>query len=198
MKLLLPIAAALLAFSPQAEAQPGPAPASDALVETLLSVLPDRAQLGKIGDPDPAEVEALNALNPGREAQVRTILADFETCIAPAYGEGIRRMIRSAARSLGEAGLKRLIEFYRNDPAVMGPLFERLRGPAPSAADKAEEARLIAAYPLREYAQAFERAKAEAAGDQLFLAAATRCLDARDSAILEAGLKTGQGVEGSD
>jgi hypothetical protein len=185
MKLPFLIAAILAAAPLPASAQP----ASDALVETLLSVLPDRDRINVVRDPDPAEIEFLGGLNPGREAQIRTILGDFETCVAPALAEGTRRMIRTAARSLGDAKLAKLIEFYRSDPAVMVPLLDRLDGPSPSAADKAEEARLLATYPLAEYMQAFEQAKAAASEDSQFAAEALRCEEARDAAIGKAGLK---------
>lgn len=190
MKLLSLLAAAAFAASAPA-APPEPAGGTDALAETLLSVLPDREDIEKVKAPDPDQLALLTRLNPGKAAQVKSALEDFEICIAPASAEGVRTMVRKAARSVGAAKVQRMIDFYRLDPETMRGLFERLRGPAPSAADTAEVERLRAAYPLDEYLQAFERAaaEAEAGGDPAFMAAALRCAEAQEAAFARAGLK---------
>ncbi|MET1110254.1 MAG: hypothetical protein ABWX67_01870 [Allosphingosinicella sp.] len=191
MKLLSVLVAAAFATAAPA-APPEPGPGVDALAETLLSVLPDRAQIEAVQPPDPEQLAALIRINPGKAPQVTAILKDAQTCLAPAAAEGVRTMVRKAARYIGAAKTQRMIEFYRLDPAVMLGLIGRLRGPAPSPADKAEEARLHAAYPLQEYAQAFDRAMAEAGEDSAFMAEAVRCADARDLALARAGLKVEQ------
>lgn len=180
-------AAAFAASAPPAPIEPDPA--TDALVETLLSVQPDRAQIEKVSPPDPDQLAFLTALNPGRASQAKAVLEDYQLCLAPAATEGVKTMYRKAARSIGPAKTQRIIDFYRLDPGTMEGLIARLRGPAPSAADKAEEARLYAEYPLHEYFQAYQRAMAEAGDDSVFAAAAERCGEALSAALANAGLK---------
>lgn len=189
MTLLAFFAAA--AFAASAPATPlEPDPPTDALVETLISIQPDRAEIERINPPDPDQLAFLTALNPGRAPQVKAILENYQLCLAPASTEGVKTMFRKAARSIGPAKTQRIIDFYRLDRATMSALMARLRGPAPSAADKAEESRLYTEYPLQEYFQAYQRAMAEAGDDTAFIAAATRCGEALSAALDRAGVKS--------
>jgi hypothetical protein len=181
-------AAAFAVSAPSAPLLPDPA--TDALVETLVSILPDRADIEKVSPPDPDQLAFLTGLNPGRESEAKAVLEDYQRCLAPASTEGVKTMFRKAARSIGPAKTQRMIDFYRLDRATMEGLMARLRGPAPSAADKAEEARLYAEYPLQEYYQAYRRAMAQAGDDSAFVAAATRCGEALSAALVRAGLKS--------
>ena len=187
-------AAALLLFQSQsAPAQaPGPAP-SEALVERFLAVLPDRDQIDALaGEVDPAELSALAALNPGKEAQVRSILEASLACSGEAISAGTLRMLRTVARDLGEAKVERLIRFYEGpDYAAFAALGPRMDGAAkPSPEDQAALARLMEAYPLQDWLDRLNGAQAIFEADEGFMSAALKCAGEQTKALEAAGLKS--------
>ncbi|HEX8620411.1 MAG TPA: hypothetical protein VF718_00415 [Allosphingosinicella sp.] len=187
-------AAALLAVQPgPGLAQPPGAPPSEALVERLIAVLPDAAQLDSGGaEVDPAELGALVALNPGKEAQVRSILEANLACSGEAISAGTRRMLRTVAGDLGEARVKRLVDFYQGpDYAAFEALGTRMSAtPTPSAEDRAAMAKLMEAYPLQAWLDGLNRAQEIIAADEGFLGAAMKCAEQQMNALESAGLKS--------
>jgi hypothetical protein len=187
-------AAALLALLPQPGPAQPPTPApSEALVERLLAVLPDRAEIDAVdAEVDPAELSALAALNPGKEAQVRSILEANLACSGEAISAGTLRMLRTVARDLGEAKVKRLVEFYEGpDYAAFAALGLRMGAAAePSAEDQAAMAKLLEAYPLQAWLDRLNGAQEIIAADEGFLSAAMKCAERQMNALEAAGLKS--------
>ncbi|HYG47778.1 MAG TPA: hypothetical protein VD846_07525 [Allosphingosinicella sp.] len=193
MKPLAFAIAALLALQPQSGgAQAAQAAPSEALIDRFLAVLPDRAQIEAVEtEIDPGELKALVALNPGKEAQISSILRANLACTGPAVSAGTLRMLRTIARELGEEKLKRLVGFYEGpDYAAFAALAARMEGvAAPSAEDSAAMAKLMGAYPLQAFHQQLSRAEEIFAADQGFMAAAMKCASEQVEALTKAGLK---------
>jgi hypothetical protein len=187
-------AAALFAVQPQPGLTQAPEAApSRALVEHLLAVLPDRAEIdSSSGEVDPGELDALTALNPGKEAQVRSILEANLACSGEAVSAGTLRMLRTVAGDLGDAKVKRLVEFYEGpDYAAFAALGTRMSAtPTPSAEDRSAMARLMEAYPLQEWLDGLNRAQEIIAADDGFLSAAMKCAEQQMNALEAAGLKS--------
>lgn len=190
-----PLAIAAAAFI---ALQPGPAPAqsdaapSEALVERFIAVLPDRAEIdAPSSEVDAAELSGLVALNPGKEAQVRSILEANLACSNQAITAGTLRMLRTVARDLGEAKLTRLISFYEGpDYAAFAALGTRMaNNPAPSAEDQAALARLMDAYPLQAWLDRLNNAQEIFTADEGFMTAAMKCAEQQMAALEAAGLK---------
>lgn len=184
-------AIALLALLPQpvlAQAAP-----SDALIERFLAVLPDRAEIDAVDiEVDAGELSALTALNPGREAQVRSILEANLACSGKAVSAGSLRMLRTIARDLGEDRLTRLIRFYEGpDFAVFAALGTRMAGdPNPSPEDKAAMAKLMEAYPLQAWLDRMNGAQEIFMADEAFVTEAMKCAEEQMNALEAAGLKS--------
>jgi hypothetical protein len=194
------IAAALIVLQAQsASAQPTPAaPAaqaapSEALIDRFIAILPDRDQIDSVdSEIDAGELKALVALNPGKEAQVRSILQANLACTGPAITAGTLRMLRTVARDLGAEKLQRLVSFYEGpDFAKFKALAARMEGQAtPSAEDKAAMAKLMGAYPLQAYHDRLNAAGEIIAADDGFMTAATKCASEQMTALEAAGLKS--------
>ena len=187
-------AAALLAL----QAGPAPAQAPDAppnseLVERFIAVLPDRAEIdADSAEVDPAELSAISALNPGKEAQVRSILEANLACSNQAISAGTLRMLRTVARDLGEAKVTRLISFYEGpDYAAFETLGLRMAGSAtPAAEDRAAMAKLMETYPLQDWLDRLNQAPEIIAADEGFMSAAMSCAEQQMKALEAAGLKS--------
>jgi hypothetical protein len=168
-----------------------PPPAVDeARFQHFLKVLPDAKERPRTGV-DPAEVARLAKRNPGREKAIEAILADDARCTAPAREVAMLRMARATADRLGPERLDRMIAFYEGPDfarfAALGP--DRPADKPLSAAEKAELDRLVAAYPLREFAEAMQ-----ASGDGLFTdpavgGAFAKCAEARMAAFERAKIE---------
>ena len=186
-------AAALLALQTgPALAQPDAAP-SAALVERFIAVLPDRAEIDAgNAEVDPAELSAIAALNPGKEAQVRSILEANLACSNQAISAGTLRMLRTVARDLGEAKVTRLISFYEGpDYAAFEALGLRMAASAnPAAEDRAAMAKLMEAYPLQAWLDRLNQAPEIIAADEGFMSAAMQCAGQQMNALEAAGLKS--------
>lgn len=194
MRPLAIAAAALLVLhsAPGLAQAPETAP-SDALVERFIAVLPDREEIDAAPtEVDAGEVSTLVALNPGKEAQVRSILQANLGCSGEAITAGTLRMLRTVARDLGEARLTRLIGFYEGpDYAAFAALGARMAGnPEPSAEDQAALAKLMEAYPLQAWLDQLNRAQEIMTADQGFMAAAMKCAEQQMNALEAAGLKS--------
>ncbi|HEX8307148.1 MAG TPA: hypothetical protein VF645_01860 [Allosphingosinicella sp.] len=186
---LLAIAAALLVSQPVlAQASETP---SEALVDRFIAVLPDRDSMAPPAEIDPAELARLAALNPGKEAQVRSVLKSNLACTGPAITAGSRRMLGTIARNLGEARVRKLIGFYAGpDYAAFGALAERMGASAkPSAEDSAAMAKYMGTYPLQAFHEQLSRAEEIVAADPGFMSAAVRCASEQIEALEAAGLK---------
>jgi hypothetical protein len=183
-------AAALLALQPRPVAAQAP---SEALMERFIAVLPDRAEIdAPSSEVDAAELSGLVALNPGKEAQVRSILEANLACSNEAISAGTRRMLRTVAGDLGEAGVKRLVDFYSGpDYAAFEALGARMTAAStPSAEDRAAMARLMEAYPLQAWLDGLNRAEEIISADQGFLTAAMKCAEQQMAELEAAGLKS--------
>jgi hypothetical protein len=167
-----------------------PAPVDEARFQHFLKVLPDAKAAPSIGA-DPAETARLSKLNPGRQKEVEAVLAADARCTAPAREAAILHMARAAADRLGPERLDRMIAFYE------GPDFPRFNalvdaqagGKSLSPADKTEFDRLVAAYPLREFAEAMQVSGNALFTDEAVGAVFARCADARVAAFARAKLK---------
>ena len=187
-------AAALLALHalPGLAQAPDAAP-SEALVERFLAVLPDRDEIEAVdAEVDPAELSALAALNPSKEAQIRSILEANLACSGEAITAGTLRMLRTIARDLGEARLARLVSFYEGpDYAAFTALGARLGSDSgPSPEDEAAMAKLMEAYPLQAWHDQLNRAEEIITADEGFLGAAMKCSEAQMDALEAAGLRS--------
>jgi hypothetical protein len=190
MKPLAIAAAALLALQPPAAAAQAP---SEALVERFIAVLPDREEIDAVPtEVDAAELSGLVALNPGKEAQVRSILHANLACSGEAISAGTLRMLRTVARELGEARLTGLISFYEGpDYAAFETLGLRMAATAtPSPEDRAAMAKLMEAYPLQDWLDRLNQAEEIITTDQGFMAAAIKCAEQQTNALEAAGLKS--------
>ena len=192
-------AAAFLALQAQPlQAQPLPAQApaagpSEALIDRFIAVIPDRAEFEKPPtEIDSGELGALVALNPGKEAQVRSVLKANLACTGPAIKAGSLRMLRTVAHELGEEKLKRLVGFYEGpDYAAFKTLAARMSGQAtPSAEDSAAMAKLMGAYPLQAFIDGMGRAPEIIAADEGFMTDAMKCASQQMDALEKAGLKS--------
>jgi len=172
--------------------QPGfaqPAPAPDALVERLLTVLPDANLLTgtNVPPPDPAEVSRLNGLNPGHEAEIMAALQAYQNCLTPVVAAATGRGLRHLIRGLGEAKVSRLIQFYQGDDyRALAAIHARQAG---SESDRRETARILATYPLAEFAQLIPQLQQTAMQDDAFLAGATRCSLAKRDTFQQQGIR---------
>ncbi|HEX8263057.1 MAG TPA: hypothetical protein VF547_09310 [Allosphingosinicella sp.] len=187
-------AAALLVLqAPPLAARAAKAPASEATIDRFLAVLPDRGEIDSpSAEVDPAELGALAALNPGKEAQVRSVLEGNLACSNEAISAGTRRMLRTVAGDLGEAKVKRLADFYAGpDYAAFEALGARMNAAAtPSAEDQAAMAGLMEAYPLQAWLEGLNRAQEIIAADEGFLTEAMKCAELQMNALEAAGLKS--------
>lgn len=194
MKPLAIALAALLALQPQSGgAQAARAAPDAALVERFLAVLPDPEEISALGlEVDQGELEGLAALNPGKETQVREILQAHLPCTREAVSALSLRMLRTIARDLGDARLRRLVSFYEGpDYAAFNALAGRLNGnSAPSPEDEAAMAKLMADYPLQAFHDAMGRSLDIIAADELFMGEATKCASEQMEALEAAGLKS--------
>lgn len=192
--LAIAAAFALLALQPRPGlAQPAEAAPSEALVDRFIAVLPDRDAISEVGEEiDPDELSRLAALNPGKEAQVRAILQKNLACTGPEITAGSLRMLRTVARGLGEARLKKLISFYEGpDYSAFAALAARMEGkPTPSAADSAAMAKFMGTYPLQAFHSQLSRGEEIIAADQGFMTAAMKCASEQIEAFEAAGLKS--------
>lgn len=130
-----------------------------------MTALPD-ANRGP-NPPATEEISRLEALNPGKSAAIRPILEAYGTCAAAESKARAIALIRKVARTLGEARLLRLTEFYEGRDFVAFESFgARLsKGEELPAADKAEFERLLAAYPLSDFRDAMMRVAVEDAAN---------------------------------
>jgi hypothetical protein len=187
-------AAAFLALQAQPlPAQAPPAAPSEAMIERFIAVIPDRDEIDKPPtEIDAAELAGLVALNPGKEAQLRSILKANLACTGPAIKAGSYRMLRTVARELGEEKLKRLVSFYEGpDYAAFKTLARRMDdSEKPSAEDSAAMAKLMGTYPLQAFIERMNRAPEIITADQGFMTAATKCASEQVEALEAAGLKS--------
>jgi hypothetical protein len=177
------------ASAPRASAQAAP---SEALIDRFIAAIPDAEEIAAAPTGiDAAELGRLVALNPGKEAQLRSILQANLACSGPAVTAGTLRMLRTIARDLGAERLQKLISFYEGpDYAAFEALAARMQGKAaPSAADEAALAKLTAAYPLRAFLDRMNNAQAIIEADQGFMTAAMNCASQQVDALTAAGLK---------
>jgi hypothetical protein len=192
MKAIHLLAAAFLATAP-AIAQPAAA-VPEALLDELMSALPHQEEWAMSTDPDAAEVAMIGALNPGREKEVRAVLADHARCLAPAVAGATRRAIRSLAGNLGADKLRRLIAFYRSEDFrrldAIDALAQKAKGATP--AQEQEMGRIMAANPVvAEFGTAIQRSGEVVAQDTAFTGAAEQCARALGAAFAGARLKSG-------
>lgn len=192
MKLFAIAAAALLALPRPVLAQAPEAAPSEALVDRFIAVLPDRDEISAAAaEIDETELSRLAALNPGKEARIRSVLKANLACTGPAITAGSFRMLRTVARNLGSARLRKLVSFYEGpDYAAFGALAARMEGKAaPSAEDKAAMASFMADYPLQAFYELLGRGEEIIAADQAFMTAAMKCAEEQVDALTAAGLK---------
>ena len=181
MSLLLTSLAALLSVA-QADAPPSPE-----LVDRFIAALPDRQR--PLDEIDPADLDRLVQLNPGREADLRPILQAHVGCTAPLMSASTDRMLHQVAGHLGTANVEALIRLYQGpDLARFGMLAEKAdKNPQESA----EFERLMTVYPVQAFMEAMQAASTSAFLDEPFFEALNACDRARAEALARAGLRAG-------
>lgn len=185
------IGALALALAAQTATAQSATPAGEALIDRFMLVIPgaDRIEQADLA-PDPVEIERLTGLNPDHGDDVREVLAEFARCSAPARVQLRESGLRMVARQLGDEKLGRLIAFYESeDMARFDALMARTsQGETLSAGDQAELERIMTAYPLTEFAEAFNPFN-PALWQEVPLAEITRCENSRDEAFARLGLR---------
>lgn len=214
MKLLPVAAAGLLALQGQGEPRqpafaPPPAmpprmprppapnlpPPSEHMIDRFVTGLPKTVWPGagpsKLDPEELGELNALSALNPGKEAQVEAILRAADACTDAARAGMGERVLRSSARRLGVEKLGRLIDLFAGpDYGTIEALTDRIsKGVASTAADRAELERLFAAYPLAEFGSEVVQGMSYADTDEVYVAAIRKCRSEESAAFARAGIK---------
>jgi len=174
-------------------AAPAPAqsaPLSEALVDRFMAALPPPDRSGTPA-PSAEEISRIEALNPGKSAQIRPILDAYEACAAAESKTQAVALVRDVARALGEAKLRRLTEFYEGpDFVAFEALAARLsRGEELPAGDKAEFERLFSAYPLNEFNETMMRVAQSDAAISGVAERFARCSAARKDAFDRSNLR---------
>jgi hypothetical protein len=185
------VLAALLSLAAPGSAAPAVPEAPAALVDRFIAALPPDPPRTSADILGKQQIARLEALNPGREAALHTILDRFVACETPVVYAATIRMLRKIAASFGERRLAKLTLFYEKKEQVR---FERLgsadaRGEKLSAADRAELKRMLTDYPLMDWFDAMGHMKEIAMEDQAFLAAVTRCSLQKKRELADAGLR---------
>lgn len=177
---LLTSLAALLSMN-QADAPPAPE-----LVERLIAALPEPQR--RLDEVDPAALDRLVQLNPGREADLRAILQTHVRCTAPLMRASTDRMLHQVATHLGAANVEALIRFYQ------GPDLARFATLAEKADKSPEEAaefdRLLRAYPMEAFREAMQAASARLFEDEAFFVAMNACDSQQSEALARANLRS--------
>ena len=175
------ISLAALLSTTQAEAPPSPE-----LVDRFIAALPDRQR--PMDEIDPAALERLVQLNPGREVDLRPILQAHASCIAPLTQASTDRMLRHVAARLGVANIEALIRFYQGpDLARFGALAEKTDK---DAAESAEFERLIRAYPVEAFMDAMHAEGARVFQDESYFSAWAVCDARQTEALSRANLRS--------
>src|SRR4051794_3101644 len=113
MRLLLSATClALLAAAPVSAPAQTAAPVSEAMVDRLIRALPHQEEFKIVPKFDEQQLARLQALNPGHDQDIRSILMAHATCMAHPTEEATMRALRAVARNLGAEKLGRLIAFY--------------------------------------------------------------------------------------
>jgi hypothetical protein len=189
-----PFLAALLfmAAAQLPPAQPPTAPVSEALLDEFIAAMPHQEEWKASTNPDPAEVARFVALNGGREADVRTILAAYAVCRAPTIEASTVRTIRTIGSRLGPDKVRQLIAAYRSEAFRTFDTLQTQKekgNPIPEAQQR-EVQKFIAANPvLIEFAVAVQGSADIAMQDQALLGEAARCGKLRSAAFERAKLK---------
>ena len=186
------ILAAFAAYSSQSAETPVVAPASDALVERFMAVIPDSNALrNPQWDIDPAQVTRLTELNPDRAVDIEAVRETYRRCTSPTAAAVTLRLFRDTAGGLGDEKLGRLIAFYQSED------FTKLRGISErgeagetlSEAGMAEAERITSAYPVRDYMESLSRAQMALFQDEALVGTILRCEEEMRSALASRGLR---------
>jgi hypothetical protein len=188
------VAALLSSQGAPAPAEAPTAPASEALVERFMTVIPEADRLNQVDRAaDPQELARLGRLNAGRSDEIRPVLEAFAACQSPINNELARTGLRAVARSLGDARLSRLIAFYQSDDfRRLDAIVQRAnRGESMTAADEVEAARIMEAYSVADFNATMERVLTETyLARQDEMAALTRCEEEKRAALERLGIDT--------
>jgi hypothetical protein len=179
MSLLLTSLAALLSIA-QADAPPPPE-----LVERFIAALPEPQR--RPDEIEPADLDRLVQLNPGREADLRPILQAHVGCTAPLMSASTNRMLHQVAAQLGTANIEAMIRLYQGpDLARFGALAQKAdKNPQ----ETAELERLMRVYPVQAFLEAMQAASTSAFFDEAFFEAINACDRARAEALARANLR---------
>jgi hypothetical protein len=186
MTALLPFLAAFLAATTDPAAA---APASEALIDRFMAVIPDSAGLDRIDrTADPLELDRLAALNPDRIDEIMPVLEAHAACVSPIRNARARSGLRLVARQLGEARLSRLIQFYEGEDFRTVDRLMARGEEALSAAEREQVQNILAAYPLAEFTEAMSPLNPAFWEEDPFAAEAP-CLATRNAALTRLGLR---------
>jgi hypothetical protein len=172
-------------------AQPPVFTVSEALLDEFVAALPHPEEWAMSTDPDAEELARIEALNPGREKDVRAVLTDSARCSAPVIEAGTRRALRVVGARLGPDKLRRLIAFYRSDEfrRLDSVDTQRQKGAVLSAAQEEEFSRVMAAHPeARDFATGVQGSGDIIAKDPVFVRDVSRCGAAQAAAFARAKL----------
>jgi len=164
------------------------APASEAAIDAFIAALPPSTSTRE-SEIDAAELERLAALNHGRGAEVKAALEGSATCQRTAQDTAVTNALRSSARRLGDAQLKRLTEFYSGpDHAIFATFASRIPDKL-TPAEQVEFDRLQKAYPLDAYAKSSKQSQAELWSPDGLMNELMKCDEQLESDIAKRGLK---------
>jgi hypothetical protein len=186
------LAASLSLLAAPAVAQAPAAEVSQALLDRFFAALPHQEEWSVKTDPDEGEVARLAALNPGRSAEVRAILAEHGRCFAPVARGATRRGLETIARRLGPAKLEALIALYGSEDFrrfdALGEV--KAKGGALTPEQESAFGRFLADHPVAaEFAQAIGNVGPALAADEAFMSGLQGCAEARRVAFERAKLR---------
>jgi len=187
----LAVALAAVALQPETDAPQVP-PASEALVDRFIAVIPDAHQVENAQwDIDAEQLTRLTELNPERSGDIEAVSQAYRDCTSPIARAVTMRLLRDAARGLGEEKLERLVAFYQStDFTTFKAISERGEaGAEVSDADMAEVLRITSDYPVMDFVESTSRAQAALFQDEALVGTILRCEEEMRSALASRDLR---------
>jgi hypothetical protein len=183
---------AAAALPSAAAAQTAPAAPSEAQVARFIAALPDSDSLTAGSDAiNPELLAQIQRANPGRETEAREVVAAHGRCTQRFVVGATERMFVRIAHRLGAARVEALIRFYGGPEfAPFSRIGDKMkRDEALTAAEQAELARIMSAYPLNEFFEAMEALTPTMAQDAAFIEGVTGCAGVTRAELGRRGLR---------
>ena len=164
---------------------------SDAQINRLIRVLPNRHGFNIEPKMDERQLASLKGLYPGHEQELRTILIGEAACLATPARYASIQTLRTAARNLGPEKVERLTSFYEGpNSRTIDRFFDDARKThRVSEAEANEVSRLASAYPLQDWDESLGRSIILLQDDRTYQEAIARCASERKAALGRVGLR---------